>query len=417
MTPKNFSTNKKFLNYFVAFFIVVYSGLNFFVAQNYTKVLISLFAIGLFIYYRKRINYKILLLIFYIIGIIIIQSIFWGGSAFTALTYIIFFIIVPYSILKAVGYNYNEWIVNILVFYALISLVFWTLTNVSPSFYNSLYSLAEKLGTDPRDINNEMAGRSEQFILYTYEPNRVGPFIRNPGPFHEPGAFAVFLIYGLIFNTLITGSFINKKNSILSIALITTFSTAGYIAFIFLISFYVWVSKLHGGLKISLFLSLIMISFLFYFSFEMMGKKVDDQYSSQAKVSLDTPTSGRIIGARKAIYVLSKYPLWGRGFQASTLATIDSPEGAGYGFMSFAARIGIPGILIFFFFFFKSIRQYCFLYGFNKRFASFSFIALLIVLFAQAHIQSILFFMLFMSSLIEPKFGEKIALSRINQRL
>lgn len=399
--------------YIIAFLIVVYSGLNFFVSQNYPKVFISLLALGLFIYYNRKFNYQILWLILYVIALIIIQSIFWGGKAFTAITYLVFFILVPYFLLKTFGYKYNNYIVNIIFIYSIISLIFWALTNISPQFYKSLYGLAEKLGTDPVDINNELAGRPEQFILYTYEPGKTGPFIRNPGPFHEPGAFAVFLIYGLAFNTMISGSFVNRKNIIMSAALITTFSTAGYLAFLFLISFYVWVSNLNGGLKIFLFAVFISGAAFFYIRSDFMGKKVEEQYSTETNASLNTPTSGRIMGARKAIYVLSKYPLWGRGFQSSTLASIDSPEGAGYGFMSFASRIGIPGILLFFFYFFKSIRQYCFFYGFNKKFSLFVFIALLFVLFAQAHIQSILFFMLFMSSLIDPHFGEKNAVRRL----
>lgn len=399
---------KHFLNYFIAFLIVVCSGLNFF-NQVWAKIFISLFALGLFIYYKKKFNYKILWLVLYVFALMLIQSFFWGGKVFTAITYITFYIFVPYFFLQKLGYNYNKYIVNIIFIYAIISLIFWTLTNISPRFHESLYGLAEKLGTDPVDMNNPLAGRPEQFILYTYEPRGTGPLIRNPGPFHEPGAFAVFLIYGLIFNTIISGSLMNKKNIVMSVALITTFSTAGYLAYFFLISFSVWVSKLNGRLKIFIFTLLIAISVIFYRGSDIMGAKIADQYSSQTSVSLNTPTSGRILGARKAIVVLSKYPLWGRGLQASTKASKDSSEGAEYGFMDFAARIGIPGILFFFFFLYKSIRQYCFFYCFNKKFAGYAFIALLFVLFAQAHIQSILFFMLFMSSLIDSNFGEKNA--------
>jgi hypothetical protein len=400
---------KHFLNYIISYFIIVYSGLNFFISTNWTKLFISFFALGLFIYYKKKFNYQILWVVLYVFALMIIQSIFWGGSAFTAVTYVTFFVLAPYFFLKKLGYNYQKYIIDIICVYAIISLIFWVLTNISPHFYQSLYGLAERLGTDPKDPYNEMAGRPEQFILYTYEPGKTGPFIRNPGPFHEPGAFAVFLIYGMIFNIIISGALINKKNIVMSVALITTFSTAGYLAFLFLISFSVWVSKFNWAIKASLFTFLIAISVLIYLNYNILGNKIADQYSSDISASLDTPTSGRILGARKAIVVLSKYPLWGRGLQASSKASIDSPEGADYGFMSFAARIGIPGILLFFFFFYKSIVQFCILYNFNKLFARYAFIALLFVLFAQAHIQSMLFFMLFMSSLINPHFGEEIA--------
>lgn len=389
---------------------VVYSGLNFFTSQDWAKVFISLFSLGLFIYYKKKFNYQILWLILYVLALMLIQSIFWGGRIFTAFTFISFYLFVPYFLLKVFGYNYNKYIVNIIFIYAIISLIFWTLTNLSPSFYEYLYGLAERLGTDPVDPNASMVGRPEQFILYTYEPNRVGPFIRNPGPFHEPGAFAVFLIYGLIFNTIISGTLVNKKNIVMSAALITTFSTSGYLAYMFLISFSIWVSKLNGIVKIVIFIFLVSIASVFYMGSEIMGSKIANEYSTQRSISLNTPTSGRIMGARKAIVVLTKYPLWGRGLQASTKASMDSTEASEYGFMSFAAKIGIPGILLFFFFLYKTISQFCLFYGFNKKFATYAFIALLFVLFAQVHIQSILFFMLFMSSFFNPHFGEKTIL-------
>lgn len=390
--------------------MIVYSGLSFFASQNWTKFFISIFALGLFIYYKKKFNYQILWLVLYVLALMLIQSIFWGGRVFTAITFITFMILVPYLLLKKLGYNYNKYIVNIIFIYAIISLIFWTLTNISPHFYQSLYGLAEKLGTDPKDLSYEFAGRPEQFILYTYEPGWTGPFIRNPGPFNEPGAFAVFLIYGLIFNTIISGTLINKKNVVMSVALITTFSTSGYLAYLFLISFSVWISKLNLVVKIFLFTLMITIAAGFYMGSDIMGKKIADEYSNQSNISLNTPTSGRILGARKAIVVLGKYPLWGRGLQASTLASKDSPEGAEYGFMSFAAKIGIPGILLFFFFLYKSIVQFCLFYSFNKTFAGYAFIAFLFVLVAQTHGQSILFMMLFMSSLIDPHFGDRIAL-------
>jgi hypothetical protein len=399
---------KHFLNYLIAFFVIVYSGLNFFVYQNWAKVFISIFAFGLFIFYKKKFNFQVIWLILYVLVITLIQSILWGGKAFTAMTYIMFFILTPYFLLKKLGYDYNKYIVNIILIYAIISLIFWTLTNISPRFYESLYGLAERLGTDPVDTNNPMAGRPEQFILYTYEPGKVGSFIRNPGPFHEPGAFAVFLIYGLIFNTIIFGSLLNRKNFVMTLALITTFSTAGYLAFLSLISFSVWVSKLKMGIKIFLFTLLTTIAIGFYISSDLMQKKIDDQYTTDVNASLNTPTSGRIMGARKAIVVLSKYPLWGRGLQASTKASKDSPEGAEYGFMSFAAQIGIPGILLYFIFLYKSLSQFCLYYGFRKTFANYAFLSLLFVLFAQSHIISILFVMLFMSSLINPHFGKKL---------
>ncbi len=126
-------------------------------------------------------------------------------------------------------------------------------------------------------------------------------------------------------------------------------------------------------------------------------------------MSLNSPTasSGRFFGAMKAIYVLTKYPLSGRGVLSRTKAATNSAEGAGYGFMGFAARIGILGMVLYLFFFYRSIKQYCYYYSFNPSFAKYALISFLAVLFAQAYSDSLLYFMVLLSSIIYPNFGLK----------
>jgi hypothetical protein len=404
---QNITNNKapKKLYYFIAFLVIAFSALNYFKGQSNAKIIISVYALFLYFSQRERFDKKIILVLLIVFIIISAQLVLFGGGFFTLFTYITFGFLVPYFLLKKIGLNFPKYVTDVIFVYAIISLIFWLFSNVSPSFYEWTSTLAERLGTDPQNMNYEFHGRPEQFILYTFEPGRAGIFVRNPGPFHEPGAFAVFLIFGLIFNTLISRRFVSWRNLILSIALLTTFSTSGYLSFLLLVSFSVVVSNLPVVRKLSLFLLLAFISYVVYIENDFLSEKITNQYTEQTNVSLENKTSGRFLGARKAIYVLSKYPLTGRGIFVSMKSETDTREDAAYGFMSVASRIGIPAILLFFFFFYNGLKQYCYYYSFNPKFAIYAFAALLIVLFAQDFLMSILFMMILYSAVINSKFG------------
>ena len=58
---------------------------------------------------------------------------------------------------------------------------------------------------------DEFYKTSPSIILYTFDPIAMKDY-RNPGPFWEPGAFAVYLIVALIFNIIKEGNLLTKKN-------------------------------------------------------------------------------------------------------------------------------------------------------------------------------------------------------------
>lgn len=398
----------KAILYLMTYLILVCSTLAFF-KQDFFRFIFVLVSLFLFIAGSHKVSRKIIWVIIFLLIIIYVQSIRWQVDLYTTITTIIYMAILPYILLKIIGLDYPKFMVRIIYYYAIISLLFWTASNISPAFYNYTEGLASALGTHPINPDNRFAGNPEQFILYTFEPNAFSGLIRNPGPFHEPGAFAVFLIFGIAFNIIMTHKLFEKKNIILCVALITTFSTSGILALMVLIIAF---PMLNDEIKpeIRVFLSVIIIPLIIYlyFNVDIFGDKISEQYENAQNVDLETRTSGRLLGARKAIYVLTKYPLTGRGLLSVTKADFSSAEGVAYGFMSFASRIGIFGIMVYFFFFFKTIKQYCVLYNFNVKFAIFSFIALLMVLFAQTYAETPVFVILFLTSFIWGNFGAKI---------
>lgn len=398
---------KENILYILAYFVVVFSALAFF-KQNWFRVFIILFTVYLFVKFNLQIDKRLFYVILFFIYILTSQALKWRGSMFLSIGSIVYFAIIPYLFLKILGLNFPKYIVKIIYYYSIISLIFWTLTNVVPGFYGFTKGLAASLGTHPIDYTKTFHGTPEQFILYTYEPAHIFGLVRNPGPFHEPGAFAVFLIFAIIFNIIISHKLMNKVNYVLIAALITTFSTAGILALMILLAFYPLVrSKKYKGLSILFVSVFIPLLVFFYFKIDFLNEKISGQYEHAQNVSLNTPVVSRFLGLRKSIYVLSKYPFTGRGLLSITAAGRFSPEAATYGFMSFGARIGLVGLLIYLYVFYKAILNYCLYYNYNKSFAIAAFIAFLFVLFAQSYAEAPLFMMIFFSYFIFGDFGKR----------
>lgn len=391
MIKREASRGNHFLNYLITYFAIAFSGIPFFDENRVARLVFLSILILVFFLKKKTFDGKIILLALAFLIIEIIQISLWGGSLFSIITSISFLIILPYLILKITGIKFIQCFVNILFIYALISLFFWTASNFFPGFHDFTYYLAEVLKPyTPHSI-------TESFILYTYESSQELGLYRNPGPFHEPGAFGVFLVLAIVINFIRTKSFTDKKNIVFFIAAITTFSTATYLSLIvLLILTNLFLVGKRKAIVIFLLPVLIYFSFTAYNNLDFMGNKISQQYEEQADVSLTTPTSGRILGARKALVAISNYPLFGRGLIAKTQVDYTATDAAGYGWITWISKIGLPLGVLYMFYFYKALYGYTLTYGRDKKFAMIAFISLLIVLAGQKHISSLIFFMIFL---------------------
>lgn len=126
------------------------------------------------------------------------------------------------------GKSFVEKYVNLMVTMSVISLFFYILMWISPN-------LSLKFA-------NRYTVNSLVYIanpLYTYSQANLGyenyNFSRNSGMFWEPGAYQAFLIIAFIFLLYDKQRKSNIKAIILTIALLTTKSTTGYILFLIII--------------------------------------------------------------------------------------------------------------------------------------------------------------------------------------
>lgn len=84
------------------------------------------------------------------------------------------------------------------------------------------------------EIQN-VAGTRFYFLGVTNVAVKTDNFIRNWGPYREPGVFQVFIIIALIYTLFKKENCDFRTVVVYVIALLTTFSTTGYIAFAFVI--------------------------------------------------------------------------------------------------------------------------------------------------------------------------------------
>ena len=109
-------------------------------------------------------------------------------------------------------------------------------------------------------IKNE-TGIQFRFLLVTNLDDTYGTFLRNWGPFREPGVFQAFVALSLMY-----GLYCKKESSLWSIlfhilAIVTTFSTTGYIVLMLIIGATV-VQKKETMLNRELYKTILVICFL-----------------------------------------------------------------------------------------------------------------------------------------------------------
>lgn len=197
-------------------------------------------------------------------------------------------------------------------------------------------------------------GRHYSLIFYDslIDP---GDIIRNNGPFWEPGAFAGYIaISFLLFLEEPSYIFKNKKKSLVVLtALITTFSTMGYLVVLLLI--FLLYTKKTNKFKLILLLPFFIIGSFYLTSLDFVGTKINEQYEEAVDSDENKILFSRFGSIVIDYYYFKKNPLTGNGLPMKTRFAdhIDFFEeedlgGFGNGFSNFIASFGILFVLIFF---------------------------------------------------------------------
>lgn len=327
-----------------------------------------MFALTFLIFFLRRIKIdKDLLIILFLITLVTaLQFVIFENFVLNSLFSYIVIVGYAYFTVKLIGVNSIYYYINFIYFMSFVSFLFYIPSLLSDSFLNSLYNIVDFLGTDPT--------RGHNFLIYTVR-SEITSFgvIRNSGFTYEPGMFASFLVVALMFNTLKTDNLWNKKNIIFIVCIITTFSTAGYIALLFFITgFYILASR--SIMKFIATPIVIILSFFLFYNLDFMASKIEWQIERSGLLSGQYIHHGRVGSALFDLKDIAQFPLTGRGRSLETRYDTDDIYYLGgvnithrtNGIFDLIAALGIPVSLYYFYRLYKSLEFITMIY--NKRF-------------------------------------------------
>lgn len=271
---------------------------------------------------RKLIVFVLMLLIVFLNFIVYPSNL--SGHSGLALKYVLVFFIGELISIEELEFNYRK----IIFWLAAISLICFT-----------VFSIAPQVIVDRVPIINYWEHSTRYFLIYNF-PGAGYQYsqLRNYGPFHEGGMFAVFLNISILL--LMQKQELNKKDKVellvLIAALLTTFSTAGLIVFFIIIGFKLIINKNYK-------------TFLLIFLLLLLSVYIESKIgiiSNKFKVTNKSFT-GRLSEIPLFLNSFLKAPLLGIGYQNSSTFLGTEIQNGTNGVLSLFAQFGLIGAIPF----------------------------------------------------------------------
>lgn len=182
----------------------------------------------LFILLKKKLDIQVIYLFVYWLAINV-AAFFVNKTEFSfiTLTGLTIKYFIPYFFLKLIGPSFWNRFIKYAVLFSIISLPVFVIQLIFPQIFFSLSNYLNFMSQTGQFDN-------QGWYLYVYMFS-AWAFDRNCGFMWEPGAFAFVLIIIIVFKLYLSDFKTDRTILILVLALITTFSTMGYIC-LFLIS-------------------------------------------------------------------------------------------------------------------------------------------------------------------------------------
>jgi len=336
-------------------------------------------------------NRKIFLVLVAAWVLINVQSIVFGGITPAAIYLPILVFYTPFLVFSIMGISYFRYLLNIIYFIAIYTSIIYLLQVFIPGF-NSFISKAFEAA-----FQYSWADWPRSILIYSAPRESGYIFPRNSGIFHEPGAYAVYLILAIIINTILSHKAINRKNTLFSIVLLSTFSTAGYIMLGCILAFSIWGLKMNIIFKTAFMLLFLSFSLVIFTKFEFLNKKIEVQYEAdlEAIQKGEIKSTGRFYSIVQGAKTFLSSPIFGKGILSITVDE-ESQEGInGQGFVNLFSRYGIFFGIFYMWVSYKGLRIFSGLYDAKKFYVILVFIVLNIGLLSQSsffHISFVMFF-------------------------
>ncbi|WP_075589781.1 O-antigen ligase family protein [Labilibacter marinus] len=379
----------KITDYILIYLMIAFSGIPFFYKAHIAMMIAFLAIPALVFAIRKRKIDR-----YFVIYVVVLICIQLGQTLkfydLPIATYIGMHVRVMFAYLtiKAVGRKTVDYYIDIMVFSVLASLVFYLSSYIGP---------VERFmeGTIAPLFENPLIKESNykvwpNIILYTFNSQGEGLVLlkRNSGPFWEPGAFSGFLIVALLFSIIKTGKLHTRKNRILMLGVITTFSTSGLVVVVGLIIFYLLINK-NSTLRYIMIPLVVVTGLIAFFSLNFLGNKII-QKMSYSSATYNT----RFKSAEIDFYDFLKHPLIGMGrsedtrFQGEKEArTIHRNNGV----TNHLVMYGGIAFILYFYLMYLGFRRMCIAYEVDKRMAFFAIVTIFLIGFSQVYFIKVFF--------------------------
>lgn len=249
-----------------------------------------------------------------------------------------------YIIIRYVGHNFKYAFFQIIFAVSLVSLFgyAWNALGMDIPAVYVMERTAEWSDNSARNI-----------ILF----NQHSEGQRNSGMFWEPGAFACYICLAFLFylgniRTLI--KFHKWKVLIILAALITTYSTTGYIVLFLLgiATIYLEYKRKYGPFVLPILLTFGLLAYGIYENTDFLKEKMNQQATAASQRDKGEFAPDRMSALLFDLHYIGKHPFIGNGFHVSTRFA-DHPAlqkevlGHGNGFSDFLASMGVLSLLFY----------------------------------------------------------------------
>lgn len=360
----------------------------------------------LFVAKQRKVKFfddKIIKVLVSLYALILIQGFIYKGFSFAGVYTPLIYFYLPYLVYKILGASFVNYYIKVLYGIALFTFPIWLLQSLYPPFDQFLRGAIETVfpygwGSVPRSLLFYTAAWRDDLF------NTNLGIYRNSGLFHEPGAYAVFLLLGVILNICVTGKVFEKKSVFFILCLLSTLSTTGFVTLFVVLTGYLLKMKVNIGIKIAAVMIFLSISAVIYTSGEFLQEKIntqfeDQSYAAQQNLGRYEAESGRFYAFFVSTKLFLEHPFFGRGILYATSEKASGElheEGSySYGFTGILSTYGLFFGLFYLFSFYKGFKYFCLLSKQPLVFVISVFIAINLALLTQVFITSTIFVVVF----------------------
>jgi hypothetical protein len=376
-----------FINYTSLFLFIAISSIPFFIGDEY--LIIGFILSGLsFSIKRYAVDKFIIIYCLIFFTIFMLQVLFFSVFELNAIVGYFFRILYAYMTIKIIGNKIVDYYNNIIYFFSIIGLLFFIPTIFFKDEMETFLSQFSLI-FEPFQLHNP---NRTHVLIYTFGENYEDvdgdaskSWLRNSGPFWEPGGYGIFLIIAIIFELIKTKKLLTKRNIIFIICILTTLSTGSFLVLFALIVFYILT---YPTKKRILFLGcFVFLSILIYNNTYFLVEKVETQTSNN-KVSLQYTPRNRFVSGQLDMIDFMNNPILGRGrFNATRFDIKETGDlvinHRNNGTTNLLVEFGFFGFFSYFYFMYLSFKAYCEYNKFKPIFAFYATILILIMGFSQ----------------------------------